>query len=187
MAISGVALGAVATGSVFVYAGLKGYSIPEAIQAVVQGKSPQGLTQRFPITTPTGSDTASSPAGSDDRSGGVASAGLVPAAKAAANEVVEKFGNPHGIGGKRNEPGSDHHTGHAIDVMVSGGGKAAAGSEKARGDAIANWAIANAKRLNVKYIIWRKRIWAGSGGWRTMADRGSDTQNHFDHVHISFN
>lgn len=50
MAVDGVALGAVAVGSVFVYAGVKGYSIPEAVQAVVQGRSPATLTNRYPIS-----------------------------------------------------------------------------------------------------------------------------------------
>jgi hypothetical protein len=50
MAIDGVALGAVAVGSVFAYAGVKGISIPEAIQAVVQGKSPVTLPNRYPIS-----------------------------------------------------------------------------------------------------------------------------------------
>jgi hypothetical protein len=38
----------------------------------------------------------------------------------------------------------------------------------------------------VKYIIWRQRIWyPSSGTWRGMADRGSATANHYDHVHVS--
>jgi cell wall-associated NlpC family hydrolase len=58
MPISGVALGAVSVGSVFLYAGLKGVSVPEAVQAIVQGKSPATLTNRYPVTTPAGSDAA---------------------------------------------------------------------------------------------------------------------------------
>lgn len=56
----------------------------------------------------------------------------------------------------------------------------------AQGNAVAAYAIANMGRLNIKYIIWQQRIWMGSG-WRLMEDRGSITQNHFDHVHISVN
>ena len=47
-----MALGAVAAGSVFTYAGLKGLSIPEAVQSIVQGKSPATLAQRAPIDAP---------------------------------------------------------------------------------------------------------------------------------------
>ncbi|MEP7157788.1 MAG: SH3 domain-containing protein, partial [Chloroflexota bacterium] len=35
---------------------------------------------------------------------------------------------------------------------------------------------------------WSQRIWSvqrSSEGWRPMADRGSTTANHYDHVHVS--
>jgi hypothetical protein len=57
-----------------------------------------------------------------------------------------------------------------------------------RGYQIAAWAQANASQLGIMYIIYRQRIWdirTGSSGWVPMADRGSITANHFDHVHIS--
>ena len=53
---------------------------------------------------------------------------------------------------------------------------------------IAAWGQANASRLGIMYIIYRQRIWDvrnASAGWVPMADRGSFTANHFDHVHIS--
>lgn len=69
--------------------------------------------------------------------------------------------------------------GHALDVMV------APGSDN--GDRVADWVVANADSLNVKYVIWKQRIWAPyRPSWRGMGDRGSVTQNHYDHVHISF-
>ncbi|MGL5866083.1 MAG: M23 family metallopeptidase, partial [Dermatophilaceae bacterium] len=46
----------------------------------------------------------------------------------------------------------------------------------------------NAADLGVKYVIWRQRIWSverADEGWRPMADRGSVTENHFDHLHVS--
>ena len=57
------------------------------------------------------------------------------------------------------------------------------------GGPLADYAKANAKRLGVLYVIWNQRIWSvarSSEGWRKMEDRGSDTQNHKDHVHVSF-
>lgn len=40
----------------------------------------------------------------------------------------------------------------------------------------------------VRYIIWRQRInWNDGEGWIAMENRGDDTQNHFDHDHISLN
>jgi hypothetical protein len=57
------------------------------------------------------------------------------------------------------------------------------------GDAIAAFAIANLDRFGIWYLIYRQRIYNPSivDHWRDMADRGSLTQNHFDHVHVSFN
>ncbi|MGH8775923.1 MAG: hypothetical protein ACRDWI_12375 [Jiangellaceae bacterium] len=37
-------------------------------------------------------------------------------------------------------------------------------------------------------MIWAQRIWTAersSDGWRWMEDRGSDTANHYDHVHVT--
>ena len=56
----------------------------------------------------------------------------------------------------------------------------------ALGDAICDWLIANHEVLKIKYLIWRQQSWSPQRPyWRPMADRGSDTDNHFDHVHIS--
>ena len=57
----------------------------------------------------------------------------------------------------------------------------------ALGDTIANWAISNSQDLNVKYVIWKQKIWMPGRSWQGMENRGSVTANHFDHVHISFN
>nr|WP_257910083.1 hypothetical protein [Janibacter limosus] len=45
----------------------------------------------------------------------------------------------------------------------------------------------NAGSLNIKYIIWQQRIWFPNGSSKMMSDRGSATQNHYDHVHVSVN
>ncbi|TDD79744.1 hypothetical protein E1293_22580 [Actinomadura darangshiensis] len=80
----------------------------------------------------------------------------------------------------------DHGTGHACDFMVTTGGVMASGSAKAKGDATAEFAIAHASALGIKYIIWRQRIYdLRSPGWRAMENRGGVTANHYDHVHIS--
>ena len=54
-----------------------------------------------------------------------------------------------------------------------------------RGDQVASWLQANAGQLNIKYIIWKQRIWMPGGSWKPMEDRGDPTQNHLDHVHVS--
>ncbi|MBT9255072.1 hypothetical protein KMZ32_08215 [Phycicoccus sp. MAQZ13P-2] len=57
----------------------------------------------------------------------------------------------------------------------------------AQGDAIAAYVQAHVSEFNVKYLIWQQRYWAPGEGWRLMEDRGSPTQNHFDHVHVTVN
>lgn len=52
MASSGVALAITATGAIFVWAGIKGYSVTSTIQDVVTGKNPnaQAQTNSIPLT-----------------------------------------------------------------------------------------------------------------------------------------
>lgn len=81
-------------------------------------------------------------------------------------------------GGYRAGDGGDHGTGHALDIMVSG----AAGWE------IARYLQAHAGELGITYLIYEQQMWmAGDshGAWEYMADRGSPTANHYDHVHVS--
>lgn len=72
-----------------------------------------------------------------------------------------------------------HPSGNALDYMVL--------SDAALGDAIAQYNIDNWDILGVEYIIWQQRILtAPDGSWEWMADRGSITQNHYDHVHVNY-
>ncbi|MBM6403266.1 hypothetical protein JQN72_03270 [Phycicoccus sp. CSK15P-2] len=57
----------------------------------------------------------------------------------------------------------------------------------AQGDAIAAYVQAHVGEFNVKYLIWQQRYWAPGEGWKMMADRGSATANHYDHVHVTCN
>jgi hypothetical protein len=39
----------------------------------------------------------------------------------------------------------------------------------------------------VEYVIWQQRIITSpTGAWKPMADRGSVTANHMDHVHVNY-
>ncbi|KAK7424800.1 hypothetical protein QQZ08_008429 [Neonectria magnoliae] len=89
-------------------------------------------------------------------------------------------------------PGSsDHCCGLATDMMISDHG----GDATLSGKDIAEWVMTNRKTLNLKYVIWGQKIWTTSVDkgdkkwekWRTMDDRDSLTQNHWDHVHVSYN
>ncbi|GAA4347475.1 hypothetical protein GCM10023178_60070 [Actinomadura luteofluorescens] len=102
-------------------------------------------------------------------------------------EIDGKFGAFPTIGCSRPGDPQDHGSGRACDFMESTGGKMPSASAQAHGDRVAQYVIDNASRLGIKYVIWKQRIYdmRGSGGWSQMEDRGSVTQNHFDHVHIS--
>ena len=83
--------------------------------------------------------------------------------------------------------GSDHYPdahgqAHAIDVMT--------GTDTARGWQVATWAAANAAALHVKYVIyaaWIIDFREPAPAWHPCRDLASScTQNHFNHVHVSF-
>lgn len=80
-------------------------------------------------------------------------------------------------GGRRVDPGSDHNSGNAVDVMVRG----------KDGDDMMEFLLENRSELRIKYLIWEQKIYGPWTDWkgRPMEDRGGDTANHFDHVHIS--
>jgi hypothetical protein len=113
---------------------------------------------------------------------------ITPRMRAVKDAIDQRFGPFVDIGCYR--PGNDgeHPLGRACDFMLSTGGVMPTPANVQRGYAIAAWAQANAARLGIMYIIYRQRIWdirIASAGWQLMADRGSITANHFDHVHIS--
>jgi hypothetical protein len=72
--------------------------------------------------------------------------------------------------------------------MVTSGGDAT-GAQKARGDAMAAWAVANAEQLGIMYVIWFRMIWTDDGrGWHAYVNPygGDDPSGwHTNHVHIS--
>ncbi|WP_457252736.1 hypothetical protein [Pedococcus sp. P5_B7] len=101
--------------------------------------------------------------------------GMTPNAIAVINAVKAQFPGSGPFGGYRPGDPLDHGTGHAVDIMCS----------TAEGNEIASFLQAHAGELNIKYLIWRQRIWYPGGSWQGMEDRGSATANHYDHVHVS--
>ncbi len=73
----------------------------------------------------------------------------------------------------------------ALDTLVSDVYGSVPTDNNALGDEVAAFALAHQVEFGVTYVIWRQRINFGSG-FEPMEDRGSITQNHFDHVHVSF-
>jgi len=78
-------------------------------------------------------------------------------------------------------PGHEPTLDRAIDIFHAVGDDDLA-------DAIAGFAIDNLERSGIWYVISRQRIYNPqiANYWRQMEDRGGVTQNHRDHVHISF-
>jgi len=52
-------------------------------------------------------------------------------------------------------------------------------------DALAEFIAANLDALGIRYVIWQQHVNDGSG-WRLQADLGNVTQNHLDHIHITY-
>ena len=100
--------------------------------------------------------------------------GMTPNAIAVINAVKAEFPGSGPFGGYRPGDPLDHGTGHAVDIMCG----------TAEGNEIASFLQAHAGELNIKYLIWRQRIWYPGGSWQGMADRGSATANHYDPVHV---
>ena len=110
---------------------------------------------------------------------------LQPQAEAFRQEIAAKFGITN-IGGYREGDPEDHGKGLAVDVMVP--------TSSELGDQVAQYAIDNMDRAGISYIIWKQQfympvdnIYGPANTWNQMPDRGGDTANHNDHVHISFN
>ena len=112
-------------------------------------------------------------------------AGLQPQTAAFKEEIANLFGITSFSGYRPGDSG-DHGKGLAIDFMVPEG--------SALGDQIADYAIQNMASRGISYIIWKQRFYAPYDSkygpaytWNPMPDRGSVTENHYDHVHVSMN
>ncbi len=86
------------------------------------------------------------------------------------------------IYGYRQDPLPWHPNGLAIDVMIPNY-HTPEGIEL--GNQIAGYALANARRWGINHVIWRQKIYPGIGAGSWTADYGSETANHYDHVHIA--
>ena len=143
----------------------------EAPAAPVVAETP--ATTEAPVTTQT-----PTPAN-------VNTTGLQPQAAAYMNEIAGLYGITSFSTYRPGDSG-DHGKGLAVDFMVP--------ESSALGDQIAEYTAANMASRGVSYIIWKQRFYAPFNSiygpaytWNLMPDRGSITENHYDHVHVSFN
>ena len=108
-----------------------------------------------------------------------------PNVRAIVDETIRQYPQIKSIYGYRPGTRGEHPQGKAVDLMISKYGTTAG---NAVGDEAARYFQAHAREYGIYYIIWEQRIWiAGTpfNQWTKMENRGSDTQNHYDHVHIS--
>ena len=141
-----------------------------------------------PEETKTTSATYAAPAAPDYAGLAAAkseNAGLQPQTAAFKEEIANLFGITSFSGYRPGDSG-DHGKGLAIDFMVPEGSEL--------GDKIAEYAIQNMASRGISYIIWKQRFYAPfdskygpANTWNPMPDRGSVTENHYDHVHVSMN
>lgn len=131
------------------------------------------------------------PAGSGNAGGSAATAppdlpamkwseqGLTVNAVRAGRAIALQFPEVKTIGGYRPvDPYPDHPSGRALDVMTY--------TDQALGDRILNYLFDNNGFFKMQYAIWKQAMWYTKGAPQPMADRGSPTQNHMDHVHAYF-
>ncbi|GID30200.1 coiled-coil domain-containing protein [Paractinoplanes brasiliensis] len=88
----------------------------------------------------------------------------------------------------REQNSGEHPKGQACDFAAEkkGFGGVASGGDKAYGTRLANYFINNSSRLGVLYVIWFKRIWLPSSGWKAYSrGNGDPSSDHTNHVHLS--
>ena len=162
-------------------------SSEEAKEASSKEATPAVSTYQ-PEETKTALATYAAPAAPDYAGLAVAkseNAGLQPQTAAFKEEIANLFGITSFSGYRPGDSG-DHGKGLAIDFMVP--------ESSELGDKIAEYAIQNMASRGISYIIWKQRFYAPfdskygpANTWNPMPDRGSVTENHYDHVHVSMN
>lgn len=138
-------------------------------------------TPQYGAPAPVVDTTASTPSTATPTS----NEGLQPQTIRFKEQVINELGLTD-IGGYRPGDPEDHGKGLAVDVMVP--------ESSEIGDRVAQYAIDHIEENGISYIIWKQRFYAPvdniygpANTWNEMPDRGSVTENHYDHVHVSFN
>ncbi len=163
-------------------------SSEEAKEVASSSEATAAVSTYQPEEAKTVSTTYAAPAAPDYAGLAVAkseNAGLQPQTAAFKEEIANLFGITSFSGYRPGDSG-DHGKGLAIDFMVP--------ESSELGDKIAEYAIQNMASRGISYIIWKQRFYAPfdskygpANTWNPMPDRGSVTENHYDHVHVSMN
>ena len=163
-------------------------SVEEEKEVASSNGATAAVSTYQPEETKTVSTTYAAPATPDYAGLALAkseNAGLQPQTAAFKEEIANLFGITSFSGYRPGDSG-DHGKGLAIDFMVP--------ESSELGDKIAEYAIQNMASRGISYIIWKQRFYAPfdskygpANTWNPMPDRGSVTENHYDHVHVSMN
>ena len=163
-------------------------SVEEVKEVASSSEATTAVSTYQPEETKTVSTTYAAPAAPDYAGLAVAkseNAGLQPQTAAFKEEIANLFGITSFSGYRPGDSG-DHGKGLAIDFMVP--------ESSELGDKVAEYAIQNMASRGISYIIWKQRFYAPfdskygpANTWNPMPDRGSVTENHYDHVHVSMN
>ena len=105
-----------------------------------------------------------------------------------AMQQAQSAGFTHYVACYRPQNSGEHPKGRACDFAADKGGfgGVATGSSKDYGTRLANYFIANSDRLGVLYVIWFRRIWLPSSGWKAYSrGNGDPSSDHTNHVHLS--
>ena len=160
----------------------------EEVKEASSNEATTAVSTYQPEETKPASTTYAAPAAPDYAGLALAkseNAGLQPQTAAFKEEIANLFGITSFSGYRPGDSG-DHGKGLAIDFMVP--------ESSELGDKIAEYAIQNMVSRGISYIIWKQRFYAPfdskygpANTWNPMPDRGSVTENHYDHVHVSMN
>ncbi|AXJ12048.1 LysM peptidoglycan-binding domain-containing protein [Streptococcus pluranimalium] len=161
-------------------------TVSQAVSQVVSATASQSVSEApTPSATPVTEASAQTVKSATQATSNPANAGLQPQVAAYKEEVAAKYGIT-AFSLYRAGSNDDHGKGLAVDFMVP--------VSSALGDQVAQDAINNMSSRGISYIIWKQQFYAPFDSiygpaytWNPMPDRGSVTENHYDHVHVSFN
>ena len=172
----------------------------EAPAPVAEVASPAAPAEAAPEATELGQDqvsqataaveptTYNAPAVTDAASvttNNPANEGLQPQTAALKEEIAAKYGITEFSLYRPGDSG-DHGKGLAADFIV--------GENTELGNQVAADVTSNMTERGISYVIWQQQFYAPfesiygpANTWNQMPDRGSVTENHYDHVHVSMN
>ena len=103
-------------------------------------------------------------------------------------QQAKKAGFTRYVACYRPQNSGEHPKGRACDFAADKTtfGGDATGASRDYGNRLANFYVNNSDALGVLYVIWYRRIWLPSSGWKSYSGAGGDpSSDHTNHVHLS--